>query len=74
MQLNLTPQQEAKLASIAEHEGKPVEQFLTDAALRLLHENDRFLLAVEKGIAAADRGEFIEEEEMDARVKRMLKS
>jgi predicted transcriptional regulator len=29
---------------------------------------------VEKGIAAANRGEFIEEEEMDARVDAMFKS
>ena len=33
----------------------------------------RFLAAVERGIAAADRGEFIEEEEMDARIERMFK-
>ena len=32
----------------------------------------RFLAAVEKGIAAAERGEFIEEEEMDARIERMF--
>jgi predicted transcriptional regulator len=32
----------------------------------------RFLAAVEKGIAAANRGEFIEEEEMDARIERMF--
>jgi plasmid stabilization system protein ParE len=32
----------------------------------------RFLTAVEKGIAAAERGEFIEEEEMDARLQAML--
>ena len=34
----------------------------------------RFLAAVEKGIAAAECGEFIEEEEMDARLERMLLS
>ena len=33
----------------------------------------RFLAGVEKGIAAAERGEFIEEEEMDARIERMFK-
>jgi hypothetical protein len=32
-----------------------------------------FRAAVEKGIGQADRGEFIEEEEMDERVKRMLR-
>jgi predicted transcriptional regulator len=29
----------------------------------------RFLEGVERGIAAAERGEFMEEEEMDARVE-----
>jgi predicted transcriptional regulator len=28
---------------------------------------------VDRGIAAAKRGEFIEEEEMDARIERMFK-
>ena len=32
-----------------------------------------FSAAVRKGLAEADRGELIEEEEMDQRVKRMLK-
>jgi len=32
-------------------------------------EKVRFLAAVEKGIEAAERGEFIEEEEMDARLE-----
>jgi predicted transcriptional regulator len=45
-----------------------------DAALRLLEEDARFRAAVEKGIAAANRGEFIEEEEMDARLEQMLRS
>jgi predicted transcriptional regulator len=45
-----------------------------DAALRLLREESRFLEAVREGIAQADRGEFIEEEEMDARLEQMLRS
>jgi predicted transcriptional regulator len=32
----------------------------------------RFIAAVEKGIAAAERGDFIEEEEMHARLDRMF--
>jgi len=35
--------------------------------LRLLEQDARFRAAVREGIAQADRGEFIEEEEMDAR-------
>jgi predicted transcriptional regulator len=45
-----------------------------DAALRLLEEEARFRAAVREGIAQADRGEFIEEEEMDARLEQMLRS
>jgi len=42
--------------------------------LRLLEQDARFRAAVREGIAQADRGEFIEEEEMDARIERMLNS
>jgi hypothetical protein len=41
--------------------------------LRLL-EQDAGFCAVREGIAQADREEFIEEEEMDARVERMIES
>jgi predicted transcriptional regulator len=45
-----------------------------DAALRLLQEEALFRAAVHEGIVRADRGEFIEEEEMDARFEEMLRS
>jgi predicted transcriptional regulator len=41
---------------------------------RYLGEEARFLAAVEKGIAAAERGEFVEEKEMDARLQAMFKA
>ncbi|HTB17539.1 MAG TPA: hypothetical protein VK708_05455 [Bryobacteraceae bacterium] len=40
--------------------------------MRYLDDEVRFLAAVEKGIAAGERGEFIEEEEMDARIERLF--
>jgi len=40
----------------------------------MLERRAQFLKGVERGIAAADRGEFIEEEETDARIDRMLNS
>jgi predicted transcriptional regulator len=45
-----------------------------EAALRLLEEGTRFRAAVREGIAQADRGEFIEQQEMDARLEQMLRS
>jgi predicted transcriptional regulator len=64
MELHFTPEQEAQLAQVAQHAGKPVEQCLTDAALAILHERDAFLAAVEEGIAAADRREFVNDGEV----------
>jgi hypothetical protein len=49
-------------------------QLLKDAALRLLEEDAHFRSAVLEGKACADRGELIEEEEMDIRFEQMLRS
>jgi predicted transcriptional regulator len=43
-----------------------------DAALLLIEDDRRFREGVRKGIEQADQGMFIEEDEMDARVSRML--
>ncbi len=72
MEVRFTPEQESRLSQIAAHAGTNAENLVKDAALRLLEQDARFLAAVDRGLAAADRGEFIEEEEMDARVERML--
>ena len=74
MEVHFTPEQEAQLAQIATTAGTDAERLVKDAALRLLQEDARFRAAVREGIAQADRGEFIEEEEMDARLEQMLRS
>ncbi|HLW85221.1 MAG TPA: hypothetical protein VKR60_08420 [Candidatus Sulfotelmatobacter sp.] len=74
MELHLTPEQEAQLAQIASKEGTDAEMLVKEAALRLLEEDARYRTAVREGIAQADRGEFIEQEEMDARLEQMLRS
>jgi hypothetical protein len=75
MELYLTQGQEAQLTQLARREGKAdAGELLKEAALRLLDEDARFRAAVLEGKAYADRGEFIEEEEMDARFEEMLHS
>lgn len=74
MEVHFTPEQEERLAQIASHEGTDAEQLVRDAALRVLENDVRYRAAVRAGIAQADRGEFIEEEEMNARLERMLHS
>ncbi len=74
MEVHFTPEQEAQLAHIATRSGTDPEHLVKDAALRLLQDEAHFRAAVQEGIAQADRGEFIEEEEMDARFEEMLRS
>jgi predicted transcriptional regulator len=74
MEVHFTPEQEAQLAQIATKAGTDAERLVKDAALRLLQEDARFRAAVSEGIAQADHGEFIDEEEMDARLEQMLRS
>jgi predicted transcriptional regulator len=73
MEVHFTPEQEAQLAQIATRSGTDAERVVTNVVVRFLDEEARFLAAVDKGIAAAERGEFVEEEEMDARFEAMLK-
>jgi predicted transcriptional regulator len=73
MEVHFTPEQESKLAQVASWTGTNAERLVKDAALRLLEEETRFREAVQEGLAQADRGEFIEEEDMDARFEQMLR-
>jgi predicted transcriptional regulator len=72
MVVDLTPEQEAQLAQIASTSGTDPGHLVKDVLARYLDGEARFLAAVEKGLVAAERGEFIEEDEMDARIERMF--
>jgi len=72
MEVRFTPE-EARLARIAAQEGVHPTVLVKGAALRLLEDDARFRAGVRKSVEQADRGEFIDEEEMDARVKQMFR-
>ena len=72
MEVHFASEQEARLAEIATAAGTDPEALVKDATMRLLGEDARFRAAVLEGKVYADRGEFIEEEEMDAAVERIL--
>ena len=74
MVVHFTPEQEARLAQIANTSGTDAERLVKEAALRLLEEDARFRAAIREGVAQADQGKFIEEREMDARLEQMLRS
>ena len=69
MKIQFTPAQEARLARMAKEAGTGPDRLVQDVVVRYLDDEARFLAAVEKGLVAAERGEFIEEDEMDARIE-----
>ncbi|HXE13477.1 MAG TPA: hypothetical protein VN633_15230, partial [Bryobacteraceae bacterium] len=69
-----TPEQESQRTQIAIKAGTDAEHLVKNAALHLLESDAHYRAAVREGIAQADKGEFIEEEEMDARFEEMLRS
>jgi len=73
MEVHFTPEQQAQLAQLAAKAGTAPERVVTNVVARYLNEEARFLASVEKGIAEADRGDFIDEEEMDALLEAMFK-
>jgi predicted transcriptional regulator len=72
MEVQFTPEQEVRLAEIASLEGVAPALLVQDAALRLIADDVRFREAVRRGIDQADRGLFVDDAEMDARLARML--
>ena len=74
MEVQFTPEQEAELSRIARHAGTNVEHLVKDAALHLLEEDTRFREGVQRGISAAERGEFVDNEQVWANVEKLLQS
>ena len=64
MEVDFTPEQLERLSQIASHAGIDTEHLVKDAALRLVEQDAKFRAAVREGIAQADRGELIDDEEV----------
>jgi predicted transcriptional regulator len=60
MEVHFNPDQEAKLSRMAAAQGRAAEALVQEAVDRLLDYDEWFLREVEKGLRAADRGEFVE--------------
>jgi len=74
MQLHLTPDQEARLSQLASYAGTDPEHLVMDAALHLLEEDRLFREGIERGLAAADRGEFVDSRDLWASIEKILQS
>jgi predicted transcriptional regulator len=74
MEVHFTPEQQARLADLAGRMGKNAEQVVQETVARMLDEDARFSEAVAQGFASLDRGEYVEDEEVEARIRRLLKA
>ena len=72
MEVHFTPEQEAQLSQIANHNGTDAEELVKNAALRLVEEDAEFRASVRRGKAQAERGEVIGHEDVKARIGRLL--
>jgi predicted transcriptional regulator len=64
MEVRLTPEQETQLRQLATRTGKDVEQVVQETVSRMLDHEVRFVEAVKRGMASADRGDFVEHDEV----------
>ena len=64
MDVPLNPDLPAKLIRLAAHQGRASEVLVVEAVERLGNYDEWFLREVEKGLAAADRGEFVEHSDL----------
>jgi len=74
MEVHLPQQQETRLRALASQTGRKTDELVQEAVSQLLAYNEWFQAQVQIGIDQIARGEFVEEEEMDARVERLLHS
>lgn len=65
MEVPLTPDLQAKLHRLAAQQGRASEALIVEAVERLVGYDEWFVREVEKGIAAAERGELKDHGEVE---------
>ncbi len=70
MEVQFTQDQQARLTSMAAAQGRAAEALVQEAVDRLLRYEEWFAQEVDKGLAAADNGEFVEH----AEIRRMIET
>jgi predicted transcriptional regulator len=64
MEVHFNAEQEAQLCQMAAHAGTDPAHLVKEAALRLVEDTRLFRVAVREGIAQADRGELVEDDDV----------
>ena len=64
MEVDFTPDVEAKLTRLATEQGRDTRSIVREAVERFVNYDEWFVQEVDRGLAAADRGELIDHEEI----------
>jgi predicted transcriptional regulator len=70
MEVNLSPELQSKLERKAKQEGRNSEALVLEAVERLVDYDAWFVREVEAGLAAADRGQFVDDETVQNIIQR----
>jgi predicted transcriptional regulator len=73
MEVHFAPDIEARLREVAARRGKDVAQVVEETVSNMLQRQARFVQGVERGIAAAERGDLIDHEEVVSRIDRLFR-
>jgi predicted transcriptional regulator len=72
MEVHLNPEKESRLSQIATQRGLNADELAQQVLDRYLDDDQRFIEAVNVGVAAADRGDFVEHKEVWANIEKIL--
>jgi len=73
MEVNLSPELQAKLERVAEQQGRNTQSLIREAVERLLGYDEWFVREVEKGLAQIERGEVLDHKDVGIRLEKLLK-
>jgi predicted transcriptional regulator len=74
MEVEFTPEQEARLAKSAAEQGRNPDELVREVVTRYFDEESRFRDAVGRGEEALQRGESLTHEQVGQRLSRFLQS
>ena len=72
MQVQLTPEEEARLVELAAGDGRTAGDLVREAIRRYVEDDAKFIAAVMDGLASLDRGEFVSHEDVGKRIDRLF--
>ena len=74
MEVQFEPDVQAQLNQFAASQGKAAAQVVAETVARMLQRQAQFTAGVNRGIAAANRGDLIEHAEVVERINGLLRS